>query len=78
MIGRPSQTAEDEQIIAFVEPALQFAVNVVELSKHASERLAPYKVPNEIRVIRALPVTSTGKVSKARLAEMIAGGGVTA
>ena len=44
----------------------------------ASERLAPYKVPNEIRVIRALPVASTGKVSKARLAEMIAGGGVTA
>ncbi|MGH9740056.1 MAG: class I adenylate-forming enzyme family protein [Candidatus Acidiferrales bacterium] len=77
VIGRRSQTAEDEQIIAFVELAPQSAVTIAELSRHAAERLASYKVPNEIKVIQELPVTSTGKVSKARLAEMIQTGGAT-
>ncbi|MGA9883703.1 MAG: class I adenylate-forming enzyme family protein [Candidatus Acidiferrales bacterium] len=77
VIGRPSQSAEDEQIIAFVELAPQSAVTVAELSRHAAEHLASYKVPNEIKLIRELPVTSTGKVSKARLAEMIESGGAT-
>lgn len=69
VIGRSTRNAEDEQIIAFVQPLPQSAVTTTELSRYAAQHLAAYKVPTEIRIMRELPLTSTGKVSKARLAE---------
>lgn len=70
VIGRPSQTAEAEQIIAFVEPAPQAIVDIPELMSYAAQRLAPYKVPTQIILIKELPITPTGKISKGKLAEL--------
>ena len=35
------------------------------------QRLAPYKVPADIHVVDALPLTATGKVRKAALAALL-------
>jgi acyl-CoA synthetase (AMP-forming)/AMP-acid ligase II len=46
---------------------------VQELRDFALERLAPYKVPSQILLVRALPKTSMGKVNRGQLAEHLAG-----
>jgi long-chain acyl-CoA synthetase len=74
VIGRRTEGAEDEQIIAFVQPEPQSSITTADLSRYAAQRLAAYKVPTEIRLMRELPLTPTGKISKARLAEMIGSG----
>jgi long-chain acyl-CoA synthetase len=41
----------------------------------ARDRLPPYKVPREVRVLEALPRNPTGKVMRRTLAERLASGG---
>lgn len=74
VIGQSSQGAEDEQIVAFVQPVAHSAITTADLSRYAAQHLAAYKVPTEIRMMRELPLTSTGKISKAKLAEMTGSG----
>lgn len=45
---------------------------VQELRDFALERLAPYKVPSQILLVRALPKTSMGKVNRGQLAQQLA------
>jgi len=56
--------------VAFVQLA-DPDLTVEALSEWLAERISKYKLP-EIRVIDALPMTATGKVRKAKLAEMVA------
>lgn len=62
----------NEEVVAFVELAAGASVAPQALMEFASRSLAAYKRPSEIIVMAALPASSTGKVLKAKLAEMAA------
>lgn len=55
--------------IALVVPGRGLSVEAAELLELCRTRLARYKVPEEIRIVDDLPVTPTGKISKASLRE---------
>jgi len=60
--------------VAFVIPHEAAQVSEIELRHFCRERLAPYKVPREIRFTDTLPRSPTGKVLKRRLQEELAQG----
>jgi long-chain acyl-CoA synthetase len=68
------KTAADgnEEVVAFVQPDPQRAPTVDALRNWAAERLAPYKRPGRIVLMKALPAAATGKILKHELKEMVA------
>jgi acyl-CoA synthetase (AMP-forming)/AMP-acid ligase II len=56
-----------EEVVAFLVPRIGKELIVDELQNFCRERLARFKVPRHIQVVSALPLTSVGKVDKARL-----------
>ena len=75
VVGIPDPRKE-EILVAVVVAKPGRDADPVALRARCREALAAYKVPREIRVMarEALPVTSTGKVQKLRLAEQLAAG----
>ena len=73
VVGLPDPRKE-EVLVAVVIPKPGRAADPAALRALCRDALAAYKVPREIRVMRRedLPVTSTGKVQKLRLAEQLA------
>ena len=63
---------DDEQVVAYVEPAAGRGVDPRALDAFLRERLAPYKVPSRVVVLDRLPASGTGKLLKAKLKEMAA------
>jgi len=57
----------NEEIVAYVELAQGAAATPGDLSAFLAERLSPYKRPNEIVLMDALPVAANGKVLKSAL-----------
>ncbi len=57
----------DEAVVAFAEPVEGSAITEAELLAFAGERLAPYKRPARIGLMKALPAAPTGKVLKGAL-----------
>src|SRR3984885_8428184 len=73
VMGRNVQGLEGgEDIIAFVQLSTRASVSDTELAEHAAKNLAPYKRPSPLLVVRALPLTPTGKVRKEDLSKMAA------
>ena len=68
VVGRA--TADNEEIVAFVELAPGSHASVEELLQFTEQRLAPYKRPAEIVILPALPASSTGKILKQQLKTM--------
>ena len=68
VVGRPANGDEDEA--AFVELAPGAMVAPAELLEFAARALAPYKRPCEVIVLPALPAATSGKVLKAKLAQL--------
>lgn len=60
----------DEEIVAFVEPLAGQCIDTVAMSDFLRGRLAPYKLPRDIRVLERLPAAATGKILKAQLKAM--------
>ena len=65
-----SDEMREEAIVAFVVAAGATAPNARELREHCSSRLAPYKVPEFVATLDALPENFLGKVEKKLLREM--------
>jgi crotonobetaine/carnitine-CoA ligase len=65
VIGVPDDI-RDERIVAFVVPD-QDQVDVQDVLDWCRQRLAPFRVPSEVLVLRELPRTSVGKIQKHRL-----------
>jgi long-chain acyl-CoA synthetase len=65
VIGRP--VADDEEVVAYVEPLEGRQLDVAALTQYLRQQLAPYKVPSHIAVLPQLPASGTGKVLKAVL-----------
>lgn len=57
----------DEAVVAFAEPLEGSNITEAELLAFAGERLAPYKRPARIGLMKALPAAATGKVLKGAL-----------
>lgn len=72
VIGREDET-RGQVPVAFItvadEPADTQAI-ATDISAFCRQRLAVYKIP-EIRIVKALPMTATGKVRKNELAELL-------
>lgn len=66
VVGQATEEA-DETVVAFVQVADKNAVTPEELRAFASRQLAPYKRPQKIVFVDALPAASTGKVLKHKL-----------
>jgi len=56
-----------EEVVAFLVPTTGKEIVVDELQNFCRDRLARFKVPRRINVVSVLPLTSVGKVDKARL-----------
>ncbi|MGB6393928.1 MAG: AMP-binding protein [Candidatus Acidiferrales bacterium] len=73
VIGRSGAGVEGgEEVLAFVQLVPETAASEAEILAHATQHLAPYKVPTQIFVVAAMPLTPTGKVMKDELAKMAA------
>jgi long-chain acyl-CoA synthetase len=62
----------DEEVVAFVEPQAGTKIAPEALERHVRSRLAAYKVPRRWHVIERIPASSTGKLLKPKLKEMLA------
>jgi acyl-CoA synthetase (AMP-forming)/AMP-acid ligase II len=61
----------NEEIVGFVQLLKGTHTTTDDLMAYAGKQLTPYKRPSEIIVLEALPATSTGKILKHQLAEMV-------
>lgn len=68
VVGRT--LSSDEEIVAYLEPLAGQVIDVKALGSFLRDRLAPYKLPSEVRILAQLPASSTGKLLKARLKEL--------
>ena len=69
VIGR--NVEGNEEVVAFVQLLPGSAVGSAELLAYAREQLTAYKRPCEIIILEALPASSTGKILKHKLREML-------
>ncbi len=69
VLGRA--VAGNEEVVAFVQPVPGREIDVGALRAFVEPELAPYKRPSEYIVMAELPATSTGKLLKAKLKEMV-------
>ncbi|HEU5293750.1 MAG TPA: AMP-binding protein, partial [Burkholderiaceae bacterium] len=66
VVGTPDREW-GEEVVAFVVPRTDREIDVDALQAFCHERLARFKVPRRLRVVASLPLTSVGKMDKARL-----------
>ena len=73
VIGLPDPE-RDQRVAAVIVPHDSARPSAEALIAHCAERLAAYKVPREFRFVAAgaLPLTTTGKLQKARLGQFFA------
>ena len=69
VVGR--RVAGNEEVVAFVELRPGAQACVAEIFAYAAEHLAAYKRPSEIRIVEAMPASSTGKIMKGVLSELV-------
>lgn len=65
VLGEP--TLRGRALVAFVSPEPGTELDVARLRRDAAERLPSYAVPDELRVIAALPLLPSGKLDRRRL-----------
>src|SRR5581483_4322058 len=69
--GSNVYAAEVERVLAFVQLAPGMAATPDELRRFSSGELARYKVPDEVRIVDELEVSTTGKVVKGPLRDLV-------
>ncbi|MEH6477335.1 MAG: AMP-binding protein [Sneathiella sp.] len=62
VLGRSSE--DNEEVVAFVQPATGSVLNSEDIRRYCRENLAPYKCPSQIIISEDLPLSETGKVQK--------------
>lgn len=61
----------NEEVIAFLEVRAGMTLDEAELRAFLRERLSPYKMPAEYRVMQQLPAAPSGKILKAELRKLL-------
>jgi long-chain acyl-CoA synthetase len=69
-VGRVADETKGELAKAYVVARAGVTLDVVDLDRHCSERLAAYKVPRLYQVVDDLPKTSTGKILRKDLGKL--------
>jgi long-chain acyl-CoA synthetase len=69
VVGR--QVEGNEEVVAFVQLLQGSNLTADDLMAHIASQLTSYKRPSEIILMDALPATSTGKLLKHKLAELL-------
>ncbi|WP_185181753.1 class I adenylate-forming enzyme family protein [Mycoavidus sp. B2-EB] len=72
VVGRSSSS--DEEIIAFIELKPGLHATPQTFASWCVTRLAPYKQPAEIHLLKALPTAPTGKILKRALQQLVTDG----
>lgn len=70
VVGRA--VSGDEEVVAFVQLIGEGTVTGRDLQEYAGKRLASYKRPSRIVILKAMPSTATGKIIKSQLAKLLA------
>ena len=70
VVGAPDARTGGERLVAYVVPRTDEALTEAEVATHCAERLVGYKVPEDIRVVEALPVTGAQKLDRMALRRM--------
>jgi long-chain acyl-CoA synthetase len=70
VVGAPDERL-GERVVAFVQLAPGATIAPEELRRFSSGELARYKVPDEVRIVDELEVSTTGKVVKAPLRDLL-------
>ncbi len=66
--------ANDEEVLAFIQPKEDVVLDEFEIKKYLKSHLANFKLPKNIYIVEELPKNATGKVLKRVLKEQIAKG----
>jgi acyl-CoA synthetase (AMP-forming)/AMP-acid ligase II len=69
VIGRSVEG--DEEVVAFIQQAPDSFLTASDFGQYAANHLATYKRPAQIFLVRAMPLTPTGKVVKGELARQL-------
>jgi acyl-CoA synthetase (AMP-forming)/AMP-acid ligase II len=70
VVGVPDPLA-GERVWAFVVPQEGVKLTPADVLNYCRGELAPYKVPDQVRIVDSLPMTATGKVQKFALRDMV-------
>lgn len=73
VVGAPDEHW-GEVVVAFVVPKVAYHIEVSDVLVHCRGRLAAYKVPSRIEIVKSLPHNASGKVVRRDLREGMAGG----
>ena len=69
MIARPDEVRDEEVMACVVAKGDASRETAISIQDWCLERLAYFKAPGYVAFLRELPVTSTNKVQKAKLAD---------
>lgn len=67
VVGR--ETNDNEEVVAFLELKAGTSLNQLEIQAFLRQKLSPYKIPSEIRILESLPCAPSGKILKHLLKE---------
>jgi acyl-CoA synthetase (AMP-forming)/AMP-acid ligase II len=70
VVGAPD-SQWGERVVAFVTLAPGAEATEAELKAHTRARIAGYKVPKQVRIIDAMPLTASGKIQKVVLRDRV-------
>ena len=70
VVSRPDEK-RGEAPIAFVSPNEGAELHSAEILRYCRERLADYKIPRKIHIVKSLPRTATGKIAKLELKKLL-------
>jgi len=69
VVGVPDPVG-GESVWAFIVPEPNAQLTIKQVLDHCRGKIAPYKVPTEVRIVAELPLTPTAKIKKFELREM--------
>ncbi|MDR2641697.1 MAG: long-chain fatty acid--CoA ligase [Planctomycetaceae bacterium] len=72
VVGIPDDTLS-ENVVACVSIHPETTITAIEIQKYCRERLATYKCPKFVEFMQVLPKSSTGKILKRELRELLKG-----
>ena len=76
VIGVRDEQTKDEDVLAFIQPKEDVALQEMELRHYLKKHLANFKLPKHIYFVEELPKNATGKVLKRVLKEKVQSGGI--